>query len=801
MQARARYHKGEHKSSPWSGPWVEVQARVMSQPSKDSSAAGTRNSETPNSSVPSAPNLMGAAVTPAGQVLLSWLNPADDSITGYQVLRGPDAAALVVIEQDTGSSGTSYTDTAPPAGQTHTYAVKARNAAGLSPLSNTATATVPAAEDEEEELVTAQQNSDAVLVSNLGQTDEGTARVFDTFKGAQSFVAGPHLADSGYRFEGIRVSARPDGSGTDLYIPEVVRVSLHSDDSGLPGSRLHTLTVPDGFVRTGGFSDYTLSAPPGTILPGGVRYWVVFEVPLTQTLILRTTSSTAEDQTPPPVSGWLIDNQSYEYDSDVGAPVWVSAARPIKLAVLGSSDWVTDEPAGEDFPGADFNAHETRGLVTPGTVSNGHMTAGVDRNYGQTGDYWYLDTQPGHSYRVEVTFGASPNNNTVGSVGVEFIDPDHDNYPDASGCCESDHNRDDGHTFVHFTHSRQSREWNTSYLLHVAAYDQLNTNSRIYNGPYTIQMTDITGTREFVSNLYQDTRTNLLEVGAARQYAMFFETGYNAAGYKLDRIQTFITHGGSPQFSLYSNTSNAPGTKLCDFRNPSKVQHHVVWSAGIPATTFLATDCAEITLMPTDSSGTLHTYYWIVMEGTNYRPSGMDSNGESAYEPGWRIGDLAVTKTTASWLGVGNSKTIPIGVWARERHNPLSVSQEVTSDPTRGMDSDTYGAGDVITFEVKFSEPVTITGAPRLRFKVSGAGDDYAPYVSGSGSNTLVFAYTVLATETDTNGIFLYNRPLSYPDAAVDTIVAVDDNLPVFDNITGQLITLSGHKIDGTITN
>ena len=36
---------------------------------------------------------------------------------------------------------------------------------------------------------------------------------------------------------------------------------------------------------------------------------------------------------------------------------------------------------------------------------------------------------------------------------------------------------------------------------------------------------------------------------------------------------------------------------------------------------------------------------------------------------------------------------------------------------------------------------------------------------------------------------------------SVDTIVAVDDNLPVFDNITGQLITLPGHKIDGTITN
>ena len=967
LQVRARYHKGGYKKRPWSGPWAEASALVMSQPPQVSatrSAPATRS--TP--AAPSAPNLAATAVTPAGDVLVVWLNPSDDSITGYQVLRGPAAGSLAVIEEDTGSSGTSYTDTSAPAGQTHTYAVKARNAEGLSPLSNTLTATVPAAEAEEE-LTTARHESDEntlvsnldqaaatlsfpaapatpsaqqfttgnnpkgyhatevdlylrrdstdittdipdpvvtiqgdnsgipdgialftfttasaitnasyqlftfttgdrnrllpntrywlhvatstavemeiqstesdtedpdsqssweirdgghfkeganwleipnnnlrleirghesdgpTLVSNFGQTDGALVGVSQGVRAAQAFVAGPGLAGFGYRFQGIQVAAQASGLGVVL-IP-AVRASLHSDASGLPGSRLHTLTLPGDFASTETFADYTVSAPPGTILRGGARYWVVFEI-FNNTLTLKATNSAVEDQG---LDGWSIDNQRYSE----GTLGWVRLSRVIKLAVLGEPAWMTDEPAGEDFPGADFNAHETTGVVTPGTASSGDLTAGLDRDYGLTGDYWYLDTQRGHSYRVEVTFGASPNNNTGGSAGIEFIDPDHDNYPDASGCCESDHNRDDGHTFVHFTHSRQSREWNNRYLLHVAAYDQLNSDSSIYNGPYTITMTDITGTREFVSNLYQEreaTRTNLLGVGAARQYAMSFETGYNAAGYKLDRIQTFITHGGHPQFSLYSNTnSSVPGTKLCDFRNPPEVQHHVVWSAGIPATTFLATDCAEITLMPTDSSVTFHTYYWIVMEGTNYRLSGMDSNDESAYEPGWRIGDLALTKTTASWFAEPNSKAIPIGVWLSERYNPLSVSLEVTSDPTRGTDSDTYGLGDVITFEVKFTEAVTITGAPRLRFKISGTGDDYAPYLSGSGTDTLVFAYTVLATDADANGIFLYNRPLSYPDAAVDTIVAVDDNLPVFDNITGKIITLPGHKIDGTITN
>ena len=80
------------------------------------------------------------------------------------------ADSLVVIEEDTRSSSTSYTDTTPPAGETHTYAVKARNATGLSELSNTVTATVPAAKKEEVLIVVRHESNDDTLVSNLGQT-------------------------------------------------------------------------------------------------------------------------------------------------------------------------------------------------------------------------------------------------------------------------------------------------------------------------------------------------------------------------------------------------------------------------------------------------------------------------------------------------------------------------------------------------------------------------------------------------------------------------------------------------------
>ena len=150
VRVRARYSNGDHAASPWNGPWTETTAQVKLP-------------------LPAAPTMGATAVSPDGDVLLTWFNfEENDSITGYQILRGPDADNMVVIEDDTGSSSTSYTDETPPAGQTHTYGVKTRNASGLSPLSNTLTATVPVAE-EEEELITARHEETESTLFEKGE--------------------------------------------------------------------------------------------------------------------------------------------------------------------------------------------------------------------------------------------------------------------------------------------------------------------------------------------------------------------------------------------------------------------------------------------------------------------------------------------------------------------------------------------------------------------------------------------------------------------------------------------------------
>ena len=640
------------------------------------------------------------------------------------------------------------------------------------------------------------------LVSNLRQTRGNRVEVGAVNKGAQAFVAGPGLAGFGYRLQGIMVNAvgavDPDTFVVD--IPEV-RVSLHSDANGLPGSFLHNLTVPDDFSSTGVSTDYTLSAPPGTVLRAGAKYWVVFESSI-HSVFLSTTSSPDEDQAPPPVDGWLIGDDRLAFST---SNVWVMLPRVVKLAVLGEPEWDASEPAGEDFPGAYFNGHETTGGVAVGTVSTGHLTAGVDTDDGLTGDFWYLDTGPGRSYRVEVTFGDDPDLSTGGFAGISFVDPDGVDY--VSGCCESDHNREDGATFLHFSHSHQAREWNTRYMVKVAAFDLYNTDTAVYNGPYEITLTDITGVYQMVNAFSGGTSpegTNgLLDPpdGNTVDFAFAFRTGAHSAGYTLDRIKVRffeIAAGGAiPDIAIHMAATNAPGAKVCDLAVDRIVESQVSW-ATTPLHTFLAPDCAEDTLAA-------NTAYWIVFTDVHRFVYELEvaqkSPSRDYYGSGWTLRGYAKRGALNIWAE--DTDIVPrIGLWAKEFNNPLLVSLEVTSDPTKGTASDTYGAGDVITFEVKISEAVTVTGAPRLRFNIgSGSGDEYASYVSGSGSDTLVFAYTVLPTDADDNGIFLYNRSLSYPDPAADTIVAVDDNLPVIDNITGQRRTLSGHKVDGTITN
>ena len=396
-----------------------------------------------------------------------------------------------------------------------------------------------------------------------------------------------------------------------------------------------------------------MAAPRGAVLASDTSYWVVFSS-ADYVFFIAATSNNAEDENL--TDGWSIADNGYEKFTDA----WSSSTSKMRMSVFGSPIATHQEPTDRDFPGAGHNAHETLGIVTPGIVSTGHLTPGLDYDHGLTGDYWWLETQRGHSYRVEVKFGNNPDNDTGGSAWMSFIDPDHDDYPYASGCCEADHNRDDGHTFVHFRRSKD--DWNNRYLVNIAVFDKLNHNSRTYNGPYTITMNDITGTDKVATNLYLGTRTtgHIAVSSGDIEYAVSFTTGDHPSGYyKVDRVRMHVpTHEGEPELALHVNTSGAPGSIICGFIDPIKVQHHRPYAVNPLPVSFLAADCGRDAVL--DAS----TTYWLVLEGYHYFPGSTDSDDQKTSRSGWTIGDVAAIKASGSWSNLSNGDTIPVEIWA-----------------------------------------------------------------------------------------------------------------------------------------
>ena len=94
--------------------------------------------------VPAAPAGLSYTATHES-VTLTWDDPGDSSITGYQILRRArtGGATLVVHVDDTGSAATLYVDSNVVAGGEYVYWIKARNGAGLSEQSQPLEVDVP----------------------------------------------------------------------------------------------------------------------------------------------------------------------------------------------------------------------------------------------------------------------------------------------------------------------------------------------------------------------------------------------------------------------------------------------------------------------------------------------------------------------------------------------------------------------------------------------------------------------------------------------------------------------------------
>ena len=152
--------------------------------------------------------------------------------------------------------------------------------------------------------------------------------------------------------------------------------------------------------------------------------------------------------------------------------------------------------------------------------------------------------------------------------------------------------------------------------------------------------------------------------------------------------------------------------------------------------------------------------------GSAYKASGFQyawntsaSHAFTGSESLWNSGSLALTPVASGnyYLhlqslnseGAPNATTLDYGPFRADTDAPAVSSVSV---PASGL----YVAGQNLDFTINFSENVTVNtggGMPGLTLELNTGGTVSAGYISGSGSNALVFRYTMDDGNVDNDGI------------------------------------------------
>jgi len=136
-----------------------------------------------------------------------------------------------------------------------------------------------------------------------------------------------------------------------------------------------------------------------------------------------------------------------------------------------------------------------------------------------------------------------------------------------------------------------------------------------------------------------------------------------------------------------------------------------------------------------------------------------DSNINAAYTAN---SETAKLLSDAAGNTVSSNSSINV---TRSNDDDRPTVLTVTSSTTDA----TYGADDLISIALKMSEVVTVTGTPQLTLE-TGSTDSVIDYVSGSGTDTLLFKYTVQSDDASNDLDYTSSSALSFNDGIMEDI-------------------------------
>jgi len=221
-----------------------------------------------------------------------------------------------------------------------------------------------------------------------------------------------------------------------------------------------------------------------------------------------------------------------------------------------------------------------------------------------------------------------------------------------------------------------------------------------------------------------------------------------------------VTRTNGYVIGTLGRTFAAPGSKLFPVGTPNG---YSPFTANVTAGTFPADIAAAAVqgAQPNMAGGTSILRYWSlggtgVTADLTFQYLDGDVQGNEALYKVYRVSGGTPVAFPGSSVDTGTNTATVTGI---SSFSDWTVGEfgDTTAPTVTGVTlpaDDTYVTGENLDFVVSFSEPVVVTGGPRIPITLT-TGTAYANYLSGSGSTALTFRYTVATGEADADGISL----------------------------------------------
>ena len=778
---------------------------------------------------PAKPTEFSATAAGNAQIDLAWTAPADDggrAVSGYKIEVSDDGStgSWTDLVADTASTDTAYPHTGLSAGDTRHYQVSAINAVGTSDASASDNATTQRTVPDPPEASAIADGTSKIVVSWSVPANDGGSAVTGYRLQVSTDGVSPwtnlveNTTDTSHTHTGL-------SAGTTRHY----RVyATNAQGSSQPSAVVSDMTQGAGNTCTLNTGDYWCGVVTVALHTEGGFDLAYGFVDTSVTTNTSDTGALSDETFPVGPNNYTIDVVTVGLDAVGGNLAFsltsdLTAADKEKLVLhVGSRSFAfSDVTANTDFT---YLWHLS-GLDWSSSAS---ITLRLRRVPAAPGAPTNLMAEADGGTRIELSWTAPVDNGGSAITGYR-IEVSNNGSTDWS-----DLKADTGNTDTSYTHEGLSpgdtRHYRVSAINANGRSEPSASDDATTADPPTLSSASVSIAGTIVNLVFSegiDVQSEFLPTSVENAFTVTVD----GAEFQIDSIrvgqvaremhidlQSKIYQGQTVTLSYDRTTAgtnaldDTDGNKVDSFADYAVVNNSTQTPPVATPTNFrvMAGD-AQVTLSwdePASDSGVTHHDYrfrtdgdyegWIEIDDSGPGETNASGFTVTALENGTEYTfELRAGGDDGDSLAADEVRVTPTGDAA-----PTIETVAVTSTPrltsAGGTEPDTYGRGEPIEFSVTFSEAVNRTGDPQFGFSLDGAR--VADYASGTGSETLVFVYSVRQDDVDDDGIWVGNHSSGTRTLQLDSddaIAAVEGGADA-DLEHDRLNQLSGHKVDGS---